>query len=239
MTVAHDLRLPLSHIKGFVTTLRRDDLEWDETSRQDFLAEIELEADRLAQMIDSLLQAPASTDAGRPAAKLAPTDPSAVVKGALHRTRGLFGSRPVRVEISPGLPQVLTEASDMERVLANVIQNAVKYSPAGTPITVSARLNGVDEVELAVEDEGSGVPVEHRERIFEAFFRTPSGEQSEPGHGLGLAICQSIVLAHGGRIQVGDRPGGGARFSVLLPVPLNRSSQVGPDGRYAALRAVA
>ncbi|MBV9353974.1 MAG: hypothetical protein JO023_00465 [Chloroflexi bacterium] len=237
-TVAHDLRLPLSHIKGFVTTLRRDDLEWDEASRKDFLAEIELEADRLAQMIDALLQAPTATDGGRPAGNLASTDAGAVVKGALHRTRGLFGTRPLRVDIASGLPQLRLDASEMERVLANLIQNAIKYSPAGTPITVSARLTGADEVELAVEDEGSGVPVEDRARIFDRFFRTASSRQSAvPGHGLGLAICQSIVLAHGGHIEVGDRRGGGARFSVLLPVPINRRSQARRDDQYAAVRA--
>jgi len=110
------------------------------------------------------------------------------------------------------------DASQMERLLANVIDNAVKYSPAGTAIGVSARITGFAELELAVEDEGPGVPLADRERIFEPFFRMRMAEQSEvSGHGLGLAICKSIALTHGGRIQVSERPGGGARFSVFLP----------------------
>ncbi len=104
-------------------------------------------------------------------------------------------------------------------MLANLLQNAVKYSPPGTPIGVSARQNDDGELELRVDDEGPGVPARDRDRIFEPFFRRKqkAGQPTAPGHGLGLAICQSIVLTHGGRMQVTDRPGGGARFSVCLP----------------------
>ncbi len=97
---AHDLRLPLSHIKGFVSSLRRDDLEWDAATRRDFLAEIELEADRLAQMLDALLQSRAPGAGSGPAANMAFTDPASIVTGALHRTRGLLGERPLRVEVA-------------------------------------------------------------------------------------------------------------------------------------------
>ena len=106
----------------------------------------------------------------------------------------------------------------MERVLANLIQNAIKYSPASTAIGISARITEDGELVLSVEDEGPGIPAEDRERIFEPLFRRQTPQQANvPGHGLGLAICQSIVLAHGGRIQVRNRRGGGARFSVFLP----------------------
>jgi len=112
----------------------------------------------------------------------------------------------------------------MERVLANLIHNAIKYTPGGSPIGVSARICAINELELAVEDEGQGIPPEDRERIFEPFFREQSAARSRvPGFGLGLAICKSIVLAHGGRIQVTDRPGGGAHFSVFLPTGVRRA----------------
>ena len=120
----------------------------------------------------------------------------------------------------------------MERVLANLLQNAVKYSPPGTPIGISARVNDGGELELAVEDDGPGVPAEDRGRIFEPFFRR---ETSVAGHGLGLAISQSIILAHGGRLEVTERLGGGARFTALLPMrmPIQRSQRkVGALGKH-------
>ena len=221
----HELRLPLSHIKGFVTSLRRTDVEWDDETRTEFLAEIELEADRLAELIDALLSGRASA---KPATDLQFTHPAAVVEGALHRVRGLLAHRQLRLDIRPGLPTVRMDGSRMERVLANLIQNALKYSPPGTAIAVAAGLTDDCELELSVDDKGPGIPTQDRERIFEPFFRGDSVRQSRvPGHGLGLAICQSIVLAHGGRIQVANAPGGGARFSVFLP------TQVHPDGLLA------
>jgi two-component system sensor histidine kinase KdpD len=111
------------------------------------------------------------------------------------------------------------DASAMERVLANLLQNAIKYSPPGTPVGISAQVNANGELELSVEDEGPGIPVESRERIFEPFYRNRTTLESQvPGHGLGLGICQQIVREHGGRIEVTDGPGGGARFIVQLPL---------------------
>jgi signal transduction histidine kinase len=217
-TTAHELRLPLSHIKGFVSSLRRTDVNWDEETRREFIAEIDVETDRLAELIDSLLSGRASNTTCTPAVDLAFSSPSCVVQRAIHRVRGLVGDRPLRLELAPCLPSVRMDASQMERVLANLLQNAIKYSPPGTPLGVSARITDDDELELSVDDEGPGIPLEHRERIFSPFFRAQTAERSKvPGYGLGLAICRSIVLAHGGRMLVGDRPGGGTRFSVLIP----------------------
>jgi two-component system sensor histidine kinase KdpD len=121
------------------------------------------------------------------------------------------------------------DATAMERVLANLLQNAIKYSPPCTPVGISAHVNTNGELELRVEDEGPGIPIEARERIFEPFYRNRTKLEGQvPGHGLGLAICQHIVREHCGRIEVTDRPGGGARFSVLLPV----RSQTGPSGSF-------
>jgi two-component system sensor histidine kinase KdpD len=214
--------LPLSHIKGFVSSLRRTDVNWDEETRREFIAEIDLETDRLAELIDSLLSGRAPNMTNVPAVDLAFRSPSSVVRGAVHRVRGLIADRPLRLELPPRLPSVRMDASQMERVLANLLQNAIKYSPPGTPLGVSARITDDDNLELSVDDEGPGIPAEDRERIFSPFFRTQTAEHSKiPGHGLGLAICQSIVLAHGGRMLVTDRPGGGARFTVLIPAHMD------------------
>jgi two-component system sensor histidine kinase KdpD len=218
--LAHELRVPLTHIKGFVSSLRRSDIEWDVDTRNEFLAEIEMETDRMAQLVESLLTFGACDSTADAGAHLSLTDPAAIVDGALHRIRGSLGARVLRRKIAPDLPSVRMDASQMERVLANLLQNAIKYSPPGTPIGVSARITTSGELEFTIDDEGPGIPVADRERIFEPFFRKHTVRQSDvPGHGLGLAICHSIVLAHAGHIRVTDRRSGGARFSVFVPGP--------------------
>jgi two-component system sensor histidine kinase KdpD len=235
---AHELRLPLSHIKGFVTSLLRTDIQWDDETRSDFLAEIDVETDRLAQLVESLLTSGAPDSSNGPRSDLVFTDPASVVGGALHRVRGLLGDRPVRREIPENLPAVRMDAGQMERVVANLIHNAVKYSPAGTAIGISARITEDGELQLSVDDEGPGIPAADRQRIFEPFFRNHAAQQSHAsGNGLGLAICRSIVLAHHGRIQVTDRPGGGARFSVFLSArPPSRRHEIRPPLRRVTPR---
>ena len=214
---AHELRLPLSHIKGFVSSLQRTDVEWDEQTRREFITEIDLATDHLTELVDSLLAARAPGADGKPCPDMTFTEPAAVLEGAFNRV-GLPGKRPLRIDVPSTLPSIRMNASQMERVVVNLVENAIKYSPSGTPIGVSARVTRDGELRLSVEDEGPGVPVADRERIFEPFFRNQMARKSNvPGHGLGLAICQSIVLAHGGRIEVNDRPGSGACFSVFLP----------------------
>ena len=232
---AHDLRLPLSHIKGFVSSLRRKDVQWDERTRREFIAEIDLETDRLTELVDLLLAAPAPRADGKPGPDLACTEPATVIEGALNRV-GLPGKRPLRIDLPSTLPSIQMNASQMERVVVNLIENAIKYSPSGTPIGVSARVTRNGELQLSVEDEGPGVPPADRERLFEPFFRNQTARKSNvPGHGLGLAICQSIVLAHGGRIEVTGRPGSGACFSVFLPAPVQAGIRSGSGFRNIPL----
>jgi two-component system, OmpR family, sensor histidine kinase KdpD len=224
---AHEIRLPLSHIKGFVSSLRRTDAHWDENTRAEFLAEIETEADRLTEMLDALLEPPRASGVPARIGSLAcVVRPAAIVEGGLHRVRGLLQGRQIRQEVPSDLPALYMDSGAMERVLANLLQNAIKYSPPGTPVGISAHLTANGELELRIEDEGPGVPIESRERIFEPFYRNTSNLASPiPGYGLGLAICQHIVREHSGRIEVTDRPGGGARFSVLLPIQIrNRTA---------------
>ena len=216
-STAHELRLPLSHIKGFVSSLRRTDVQWDEQTRREFIAEIDHETDRLTRLVDSLLAVRALGADGKPGRDMAFTEPAAVIEGALNRV-GLPGKRPLQIDVPSTLPSIQVNATQMERVVVNMVENAIKYSPSGTPIGVSARVTCDGELQLSVENEGPGVPAADRERIFEPFFRNQMARESNvPGYGLGLAICRSIVVAHGGRIEVNDRPGSGACFSVFLP----------------------
>jgi two-component system sensor histidine kinase KdpD len=215
---AHELRLPLSHIKGFVSSLRRPDVEWDAETRADFLFQIELEADRLTQMVDDLMDHSKATQRRARHLHLSPTSPAALVAGGLDRVRGLLGDRCIEVAVPPDLPMVEVDAPAIERVLANLLDNALKYAPANSHISVSAHVaNGA--LEVRVDDDGPGIPPADREQIFTRFFRGPDAQSSgRPGNGLGLAICLSIVSAHGGRIWADARVGGGTRFTVSLPL---------------------
>lgn len=220
---SHELRNPLGNIKGFVSTLQRTDLDWDEPTRRDFLSEIEREADRLEKLVDGLLDIAHIEDAGGDMGTRARVVPSALVTGGLDRVRHMLAGRDVFVDIPDQLPTVQVNATRLEHVLANLLENAAKYAPSRTPIHVYGR-RVADEVELAVEDEGPGIPPEYLERIFERFFRASVAE-NVTGSGLGLAICRAIVQAHGGSIWAENRPTGGARFVVTLPVSKRHRDQ--------------
>jgi signal transduction histidine kinase len=215
-SASHELRTPLSHIKGFVSTLRQTDVEWDEATRQDFLAEIEREADRLAKLIGDLLDMSRLGSGGLAPGARAPERLDDLVAGGLDRARGALAEHPVAVEVGAELPAVLVDAGQIERVVANLVENAAKYTPPGTPIRLSAAAAD-GAVELRVEDAGPGIPPDQLERVFETFVRGPAAAQAASGAGLGLTICRRIVEAHGGRIHAENRLEGGARFVVALP----------------------
>jgi two-component system sensor histidine kinase KdpD len=214
---AHELRLPLSHIKGFVSSLRRTDISWDRQTTNEFLEEIELESDRLGELIDSLLAPAAEGQHLAMTTEFQPTAPAKLVQSALHRVRSVVHDRPLGADVPVWLPAFRMQRDAMERVIANLIENAVKYSPDGSPIELSAHMTDDGELEVVVADHGAGVPLRDRERIFQPFYRSKT---RVAGHGLGLAIAFSIVKAHGGQITVNDRPGGGACFILRLPAHL-------------------
>ncbi len=214
---SHELRTPLAHIKGFVSTLRQADVEWDEATRQDFLYEIERESDRLARLISNLLDISRIESGGLERTKRTPTPPRAMVTAALDRVRGLLGQRSVVVDVPEGLPPVWVDRAQLESVFANLFENAGKYAPPESPLRLSGRMVE-SSVELLVDDTGPGIPPDDLERIFEKFFRSAQVRSSAPGTGLGLAICRGLVSANGGRIWAENRPTGGARFVVSLPI---------------------
>ncbi len=211
---SHELRTPLSHIKGFVSTLRQVDVSWDETTRADFLAEVEREADRLAALIADLLDL---SRLERARLRAAPAAPAALVAAAIDRVRGALAAHPVVLDLPDDLPSVPVDAEQIERLLVNLIENAAKYSPTGAPITVWAR-RLPDQIELGVDDMGPGIPPHLLGRVFDKFFRAPATGAPVAGTGLGLAIARSIALAHGGHLHAENRPTGGARFLLALPL---------------------
>jgi len=217
---SHELRTPLSHIKGFVSTLRTNDAAWDATTRDDFLAEIEHEADRLASLVDILLDLSRIDSGGLDPAQRRPVAPVSLVAAGIDRVRTSFPDRRLELHVAPELPAVLADASQVERVVANLLDNAAKYSPQSEPITIEAHIDGRFVV-FRIEDRGLGVPPEHAERIFEPFFREPTGAYpAKPGTGLGLAICRSIIRSQRGRIWTEQRPGGGAVMAFTLPMAM-------------------
>ncbi len=216
--VSHELRTPLGHIRGFTSSLLQSDIEWDTVTRKDFLRDIEREVERLDRLIVGLLDMSRMQAGLLDVSERLPVAPSALVTTALDRVRAMLGGRDVVVDIGADLPEVELDASAMDRVIVNLLENAAKYSAPGTPIRVSAARTA-DTVSIAVEDRGPGIPPAERERVFEPFVRLqPAATAGVPGVGLGLAICRSAVTAHGGRIRVEERKGGGARFVVSLPL---------------------
>ena len=207
--VSHDLRTPLASIKASVSSLRQTDVEWSEADEADLLATIEQNADRLDALIGNLLDmSRLHTGSLQPFLR-----PVAIDEVAPVAAGGLDDSLRLEMAVPDGFPLVLADPGLLERVLANLFTNALRYSPAGRPPELHAVLDG-GTVRLEVADHGPGVPDELKERIFEPFERV--GDR-HPGVGLGLAVARGFAEAMGGRIGAFDTPGGGLTVRVTLP----------------------
>jgi two-component system, OmpR family, sensor histidine kinase KdpD len=209
--VSHDLRTPLASIKASVSSLRQTDVEWSEADQADLLATIEQNADRLDALIGNLLDM-SRLHTGSLQPFLRPTAIDEVAPVALL---GLDDSLRLEMTVPDGFPLVLADPGLLERVLANLFSNALRYSPAtGQPPELHAQLAG-GKVVLEVVDHGHGVPDEQKERIFEPFTRV--GDRYPGGVGLGLAVARGFAEAMGGRIEAKDTPGGGLTVAITLP----------------------
>lgn len=237
-SVSHDLRTPLMVIKAAVTGLLQEGLDWDEGLRRETLQDINEEADRLTTLVSALLEM-SRIQGGALQLQIEWCDLAEIIHTVLDRLHKITRQHRIVYDVQVPLPLIQGDFTQLDRVLSNLIENAVKYSPERTEIRVAAS-PGESEVEVSVADEGCGVPPEERERIFEKFYRvkqrhTPLAqggcnkslqpgkvERSAPllagGSGLGLAICRGIIGAHHGRIWVEGRAGGGSRFVFTLPV---------------------
>jgi two-component system sensor histidine kinase KdpD len=150
-------------------------------------------------------------------ARYRPARLSDLVAAGLSHVHGLLGGRRIAVDVPSNLPPVSADVPRFEQVIVNLLENAIKYGAPGGTITINGSVHG-NEVELAVADEGPGIPPEYLEQVFERFFRVENRARFDiPGTGLGLPICRGIVQAHGGRIRAENRPEGGARFVIRLP----------------------
>jgi PAS domain S-box-containing protein len=214
--VSHELQTPIAIIKGYASTLRREDATWDAETLHARLGAIEDEADRLNHLVANLLYA-SRIQAGGLKMERAEIDLHEVVRAAVRRFKARAPGVDVRVRFPPGSPVVLADRERIEEVLLNLLDNAVKYSPRGARIAVTGQARD-GEVVVQVADSGQGIPLREQERIFERFQRLESATtRRTQGAGLGLFICRAIVEAHGGRIWVQSALGRGSTFSFSLP----------------------
>jgi signal transduction histidine kinase len=218
LTASHELRSPLTSVQGFAELLMldRDSL----TPRQAETVEIILDNCRhLVRLLNDLLDL-ARSDAGRLAIRPQPTEVAPLIDDVVRTMRAQTeaGRQTLSESIEPGLPLINVEPDRIRQILVNLLTNAHEYSPEGASIGVSARSLGA-EVEIAVTDNGPGIPADQLDRIFERFTRGDAGlTQRVGGTGLGLAISKSLVELHGGSIEVESTPGHGSIFRFRLPV---------------------
>jgi K+-sensing histidine kinase KdpD len=253
--VTHDLRTPLTSIKASVTTLL-DDLNLkaqdeepatlDAEGRREMMEVIDEETDRLNRFIEGLVEL-ARIEAGEMHLRRRWGSVEEIITTALERAAPLTRDHKVEVVLDDALPSVRVDDRSVAEVVYTLIDNAAKYSPAGTLINVTAKSTDEQTIELSVTDEGRGIPLELRERVFDKFFRAmrdgDSGTHQPSGTGMGLAIAKGIVEAHGGRIRIEDGQNTrGSRVVVTLPVgdedetviEGNQASSVGLDEQQAA-----
>ncbi|MYV79850.1 DUF4118 domain-containing protein [Streptomyces sp. SID1046] len=209
--VSHDLRTPLAGIKASVTSLRSDDVDWSEEDKAELLEGIEDGADRLAALIGNLLDM-SRLNTGTVVPLIRETDLDEVVPMAL----GGVPEDSVDLDIPETLPMVAVDRGLLERAVANIVENAVKYSPDGQPVKVTASALH-ERVELRVVDRGPGVPDEAKSRIFEPFQRHGDAPRGA-GVGLGLAVARGFTEAIGGTLTAEDTPGGGLTMVITLPI---------------------
>jgi two-component system OmpR family sensor kinase len=222
---SHELRTPLASIRGFAELYRQGAVPAEDVPRT--MRRIEDEARRMGGLVEDLLLL-ARLDARRPT-RAEPVDLAVLAGDAVHDARGLAPDRSVRLvglEASPGpVPAVVIgDEGHLRQVVTNLLANAVRHTPAGTPIEVavgtSRDADGSARAVLEVRDHGPGLPAGEAERVFERFYRLDSSRQRSAGggSGLGLSIVSAVTAAHGGTVTALQTPGGGATFRVALPL---------------------
>src|SRR5574341_554833 len=218
-TVSHELRTPLAAIKGYASTLLAEDIEWDRSSQREFLSVISDETDRLSLLVNNLLDL-SRIEAGSLQLSREECQLEEMIQRAAKQAR-LQTSNRFEVQIEPNLPPVYGDPPRLEAILRNLIENAVKY--AGSEATIRVEVaQQQDHLIFRVSDNGPGIPPEESERIFESFYRVDNSlARIASGAGLGLAICQGLVRAHGGRLLVEPQKVG-ACIAFLIPLDQKR-----------------
>jgi two-component system sensor histidine kinase KdpD len=218
--VSHDLRTPLASIKGAAESLIQRTIQWTDEERDSFATAIVQESTRLSRLVDNLLDM-SRIEAGRLRPEMGWYPLDSLVDDVLGRLERLTAGHLVRTDVPEALPPVPLDYVQIGEVLANLVENAVKYTPPGSEILITARQE-VGFVRLAVRDNGPGIPAEALPHVFEKFYRVSGADQATTkGTGLGLAVARGFVEAHGGTIEVQSPPPGaerGTEFVIRLPL---------------------
>lgn len=223
-TVSHELRTPLTSIKAYTATLRRRDVEFDEDTSQEFLRVVEEETDRLTRLISDLLDI-SRIESGRMELKKRDFDMAQLVRIVTDKLRSQATGHAIALDSDESVGPVYADVDKIEQVIMNLLDNAIKYSPAGGEIGVELHVKS-RRVEFSVHDHGVGIPVEHLEHIFDKFHRVDNrATRKVYGTGLGLYVSKNIVEAHGGTIWAESVFGEGSTFRFTLPLS-SRQSQV-------------
>jgi two-component system sensor histidine kinase KdpD len=214
-SISHDLRTPLVSITGALTTLQEKDVGLDDEARAVLIDTAAEEAGRLNRLVGNLLDM-TRLEAGAIQVHREPQDVQDVIGAALQMVSERLGDRPVEIDVPPDLPLVPLDSVLIVHALVNLIENALKYSPPGSPIRICTQTSDC-EVSIEVADRGIGIPQEDLARVFEKFYRVERPE-SVTGTGLGLSISKGLVEAHGGHVSAQSRPGGGTQVTITLPL---------------------
>lgn len=215
--VSHDLKTPLATIIGAASSLLENGDDFSPETRRNMRLLIVDEAVHMHRMVENLLDmAKLASGALKPASDWQAFEE--IVGSALVALQRRIDDHPLEIDVPTDLPLIRCDSVLMERVVTNLVENAARYSPAGTAVHIAVRATAT-QLLLQVEDRGPGIPEALREQVFEPFFQS---SPSNIGGGLGLSICRGIVDAHGGNIRIDAAPGGGTRVTVTLPIPADK-----------------
>lgn len=216
---SHELRSPLTSISGYVDLLLESDLQRLDEEQQDFLAVVKRNVDRLLRLVNELLDL-SRIEAGRIDIRRAPTNASAIIQQAVTLIKPQATAKGQTLLFTPpvGLPNASCDPERLAQIMANLLSNAHKYTPAGGTITVTIQAQD-GAIRTSVEDTGIGLSPQEQSELFTRFFRANNAATREArGTGLGLTITKTLVELHGGQMSVTSSPGRGSTFSFTLPV---------------------
>lgn len=217
--ITHELKTPISLIKGYASTLRRADAQWDSTTLRDSLTVIEEEADRLNGLVDNLLDV-SRIQAGVLQLELADVDLPGLAGRLVEGFKLQSAQHTFELDFPADFPPALADQERLRQVLNNLISNAIKYAPDGGVIRIGGWLDATHQLlTVYVADQGIGIPSQEQEHLFQRFYRVDSSlRRKTQGAGLGLFLCKAIIEAHNGRIWVRSEPGKGSTFFFTLPL---------------------
>jgi signal transduction histidine kinase len=221
-TISHELHTPLGFIKGYTTSLLRQDTRWDPDTQKEFLTIIDEESDHLIRLVDHILDS-ARLQSGNIHMDFQPVRLDSLLRDVVTRVHNRNKSLKVIFNAGP-TPSIKADIVRLTQVFDNLFNNALKYAD-GSKITISLTAYPEKQV-VSFADEGPGIPTEYLPHIFERFYRVP-GHPNLRGTGLGLFICKQIIQAHNGTISVQTSPGKGTRFLIELPVKNRKTGRKG------------